>query len=398
MSSSSVIVGSLNRTTAEMVSISTSRSSVANEARARKLLLPNARARGMEDPAHVSVDSSNLVLNLLYSYIGIDEVSGMKPLLSKDSMAAMMQGMQMVYDRAGHTSNWHVGPDRTASGNPLRGNLDMARLRKKHRAKLAEAGRTSKRATPITEEHVCRNYRLLLLDGLAQQNDKRLWALHAAWVVGLHCGLRFDELSKLQATAVSFGQNIRITLPLRTKNSIDHKEYILDSWFCPLLDESHAMDPVMALCHWLTIRGTGAGHIFCSISASGRLDYTKPWDPKSFIEFMRERLHLLGEGSANLAHFSTHSIKRGAVQLYRKIGMTDQWIMRRINMHGEYAYLRYTAEFNDVAPQEVPQFSNVDAATNWAQIRADDDLNLEDALGDEEDDHGVLVDAIVSIN
>jgi hypothetical protein len=53
MSSSSVIVGSLNRTTAEMVSISTSRSSGANEARARKLLVPNARARGMEDPAYL---------------------------------------------------------------------------------------------------------------------------------------------------------------------------------------------------------------------------------------------------------------------------------------------------------------------------------------------------------
>jgi hypothetical protein len=78
---------------------------VVNEAPARKSLVPNTRARGMEDPAHMSADSSNLVFNLLYSYIEIDEVSGMKPLLSKDSMAAMMQGMQMAYDRAGHTSN-----------------------------------------------------------------------------------------------------------------------------------------------------------------------------------------------------------------------------------------------------------------------------------------------------
>jgi hypothetical protein len=94
------------------------------------------------------------------------------------------------------------------------------------------------------------------------------------------------------------------------------------------------MDLVMALCHWLTIHGSGAGHIFCTTSASGRLDNTKPWDPKSFIDFMRERLHLLGEGRANVAHFSSHSIKRGAVQLYRKNVMTDQWIMRRFKMHG----------------------------------------------------------------
>jgi hypothetical protein len=72
-------------------------------------------------------------------------------------------------------------------------NLDRARLRKEHRAKLAKARRTSKRATSITEEHVCRNYRLLLPDGLSQQNYKWLWALHAAWVVG--CIVAFDLIS-----------------------------------------------------------------------------------------------------------------------------------------------------------------------------------------------------------
>jgi hypothetical protein len=153
------------------------------------------------------------------------------------------------------------------------------------------------------------------------------------------------------------------------------------------------MDAISSLCHWLIIRGYGTGHIFCSISATGRADYTRPWDQKSFIEYMRERLHLVGERRANLAHFSTHSIKRGAVQLYRKIGMADRWIMRRINMVGEYAYMRYTAEFNDVAPQEVPQFASSQAARNfWALTLPEDDLTLEDALEDEEDDHGVRAD------
>jgi hypothetical protein len=157
----------------------------------------------------------------------------------------MIQGMQMLYDRAAHTSNWHVGPDGTATANPLRGNVDVARLRKKHRVKVAEAGRTSRRAMPITEEHVCKHFRLLLRDD--PQEHKRAWALHAAWVVGLHCGLRFDELSKLQFDSISLAQCVRITLPVRTKNSITHKTYDLDDWFCPDLDESHAVDAISAV-------------------------------------------------------------------------------------------------------------------------------------------------------
>jgi hypothetical protein len=46
----------------------------------------------------------------------------------KDSMAALIQGLQMMYDRAGHTSNWKVGSDGSASGNPLCGKVDIARV------------------------------------------------------------------------------------------------------------------------------------------------------------------------------------------------------------------------------------------------------------------------------
>jgi hypothetical protein len=79
--------------------------------------------------------------------------------------------------------------------------------------------------------------------------------------------------------------------------------------------------------------------------------------------------------------------------IYRKTGMADQWIMRRINMVGEYAYLRYTAEFSDVAPQEVPRFASSQAARKfWALTLPEDNRNLEDELEDEEDDHGVRAD------
>jgi hypothetical protein len=44
----------------------------------------------------------------------------------------------------------------------------------------------------------------------------------------------------------------------------------------------------------------------------------------------------------------------------------------------------YTEEFNDVAPQEVPQLANVDAARSCAQTSPD--ITIDDALDDEEDD------------
>jgi hypothetical protein len=57
---------------------------------------------------------------------------------------------------------------------------------------------------------------------------------------------------------------------------------------------------------------------------------------------MRERLRKIGQRTYVVARFSGHSIKRVSVQLYRKVGMSDVWIMQRINMTGEGAYTRYT--------------------------------------------------------
>jgi hypothetical protein len=382
----------IRRSTAEMVGVSASRASAANERRAKSLLETRAGLMGTNDPDEVSEQSSNFVLNILYSYVKLDHPDGAK-LLGKDSMGAMIQGLQMCYDNAGHTSNWQVGPDGSATGNPLRGNIDVSRLRKAHRAKLAEIGRTSKRATPITEEHVCKHF-AMIVDSIPASYDTpngeadacldiRPWALHAIWVIGLHCGLRYDELSKLQLEGTSFGEQIRITLPFRTKNSLSFKEYEFVDWPTPELASCHGMDPTLALCLWLKQRGDEKGHLFCNIASSGRLEHNKPWDSKKFIDYMRSRLHLVGEGHANVAIFSSHSIKRGSVQLYRKIGMSDQWIMRRIKMVGEFVYLRYTGAFNDAAPQDLPEFANVSAAISWA---AGVSNILSDALDTEEYD------------
>jgi hypothetical protein len=106
-----------------------SRASAANERREKFLLETLAGLMGANDPVDVSEQSSNFVLNILFSHVKKDHPDGAK-LLGKDSIGAMIQGLQMCYDNTGHTSNWRVGPDGSATGNPLRGNVDVSRLRK----------------------------------------------------------------------------------------------------------------------------------------------------------------------------------------------------------------------------------------------------------------------------
>jgi hypothetical protein len=59
------------RSTAEMVTISTSRASAANERRARKHLDRMAQEHGTRDPEEVTAASSNFVLNIRFSHMGM---------------------------------------------------------------------------------------------------------------------------------------------------------------------------------------------------------------------------------------------------------------------------------------------------------------------------------------
>jgi hypothetical protein len=379
------------RRPADMFSVATGRSSDANERRAAKILEIVAIQNGMKDPKEVTSKSSDLVLTILFDHVRMDSTDGSR-ILGKDSMGALIQGLQRVYDKAGHESQWTVLPNGTATGNPTRGNIHLSRLRRAHRSKLAEFGRTTCRAMPLTEEHVADHYKLIASeisadydhpDGPRSEDyDLRRWALHAIWVVGLHCGLRFDELVKLEMKGISLGRQCCMTLAVKTKNSDKFKIYQFAAWPNATLEASHAMDPNLALISWLKHRGLGPGFVFCDVH-QGRVGHSKKWDHKTFTEYMRDRLRKIGQGSDVAARFSGHSIKRGAVQLYRKIGMSDMWIMQRINMIGEGAYTRYTEMFNDAAPVSVPNFSNVAAAVKWA---TDARKGLGEILDDEEDD------------
>lgn len=67
----------------------------------------------------------------------------------------------------------------------------------------------------------------------------------------------------------------------------------------------------------------------------------------------------IGVGRRDVVMYSGHSIKRGAVQLYRSLSVRDEQVMEIIQMKGPHAYSNYTASYNDCAPLDLPRFSCV---------------------------------------
>ena len=72
-----------------------------------------------------------------------------------------------------------------------------------------------------------------------------------------------------------------------------------------------------------------AGKYFVRFMPLPALTATRPRNHKSFVSHMRSRLVMVGQESDVASHIP-ETIKLGSVQLYRKIGMHDVWIMKRI--------------------------------------------------------------------
>ena len=127
------------------------------------------------------------------------------------------------------------------------------------------------------------------------------------------------------------------------------------------LRSSVFMDPKVALLSWFTVRGATEGYVFCDArrSKSGIciIYPSKPLISDRFTKIMRQRISCIVIGSAG---YSGHSIKRGSVQLYRSLGLKDEYIMKKVQMVGTNAYLRYCEAFNDCAPEELPRFAGVE--------------------------------------
>jgi len=295
-------------------------------------------------------------MNLLAQYCRFGKPDALK----NDAMGSLIQGLRILYEEKGHIESWSIRDGR-ASGNPLIGNRDIAKLRRAHRIHLGHLGIVSMSARPLTVALVCDHAAKYWYRG----NDEDV-LLHAIFVVGLNLGLRFDEVSNLELKYVSVTSN-SITLRTSTgvKNQTSQRSYLLEDWPGDTkLRGSIFMDPKVALLSWLTIRGGSDGFVFCDVRMSTqgicKLDPSKPLSSDRFSKLMRSRLTSIGIGKGDVSMYSGHSIKRGAVQLYRSLGLKDEYIMKKVQMVGANAYLRYCEAFNDCAPEELPRFSGVE--------------------------------------
>lgn len=345
----------------ELLTSALSEASKQNIRSSKKILENYAHAKQHEDPIKVCSTSSNFILSLLADYCKF----GTKESLGIDAMNALIQGLRHVYSENGHTQAWSISTDGIATGNPLINNPDVDSLRKAHRVHLARYGSVPLKARPITVGIVCDHAEKFWFgSNYGKMIDIRDIQLHAIFLLGLNLGLRYDEISKLQLQRVSVNsEGIVITLVEAIKNSTVQRDYRLRDWEGDeSLRSSIYMDPNTALLSWLNVRGSNHGPLFCDYSLSNAgvtLNPTKRLSSKKFIDWMRDRLKLIGIGDEDAKMYSGHSLKRGAVQLYRSLGYRDEMIMQIIQMTGHHAYANYCAAYNDCAPQELPRFTSV---------------------------------------
>lgn len=133
------------------------------------------------------------------------------------------------------------------------------------------------------------------------------------------------------------------------------------------------MDPGVALLRWILVRGDEAGSLFPElVSIRGekvRVDCSRPFSRKAFTALLHSRLRAIGIAETLIATFTSHCMKRGCVQVLRKLGLSDAEIMKRVFMTGIKAYLNYSEIFNNFHSQGVPQYGNANAALFDSALR-----------------------------
>ena len=353
-----------------LVSVARSVSSAKNTKRAAPLLKEFASKLNMNDPQSVSPGTSKMVLNFIYTYCK----TGTDSPLSIDSFNALVQGLRNVYNANGHRGYWRVDSrDHTASGNPLEGNDDLAKLRISHKVYLSRLGRSKKRARALPIALVC-EHALRFWFCCGNSIDNRDVLIHAVLLLGLNFGLRHDEVNKMKIENVSVMPgmdgtgSILLFIPVSIKNSTKGREYIVRNWpGNSKLRNSIITDPFVALLSWMKLRGNRPGYLFCHVNKKNMMDVNRQWSTHDFTTFFRLRLRMCGVGAGVVDLYSAHSLKRGCVQLYRSLGLRDENIMEIIQMTGPNAYTNYCAAYNDCAPSSLPRFNNYEDFIKHAQ-------------------------------
>ncbi len=130
----------------------------------------------------------------------------------------------------------------------LTNNLDITLLRRAHRVILAKHGGMGIKARPITVAIVCSHAEMFWFGGEKPANLCDI-ELHCILVLGMHLGLRFDEISKLKVEHISTdGLDTSLTIRTTIKNSTEERIYTLREWPGNTeLRKSPYMDPFIAL-------------------------------------------------------------------------------------------------------------------------------------------------------
>lgn len=121
------------------------------------------------------------------------------------------------------------------------------------------------------------------------------------------------------------------------------------------------MDLFVALLTWMTVRGPTDGYIFCEVVKTReicKINPDRPLNSSRFTTLLRDRVAHLGIGSQDCIMYTGHSLKVGAIQLYRALGLRDKYIMQKVQMSGSRAYDNYCAAYNDCCPADQPRFIN----------------------------------------
>ncbi len=345
-----------------------SKSTLENAKRAKKLLLAYAVKHSAPDPFQVNSNSSTLILNLLTEYCKMNSPD-LTSVLRNNSMGCMIQGLRLVYEEYGHLEAWrNDNRDGSAQGNPLTMNPEIAALRRAHRVILAQRGIQTLRANPITPTHICDHAEYYWYGGLhlnGDEPDARDVQLHAIMVLGLNMGMRFDEVQKLSLdhlTILSDGTTLEITESI--KNSTETRTYKIRDWpGNSALRYSVLMDPFVALQSWLMIRGTSPGPIFCDLQKTKDGYIINPsisLSASKYKDFLQFRMTNIGIGRLTAKKYTGHSLKRGSVQLYRSLNLRDEQVMEIVQMKGFHAYSNYCSSYNDCSPEDLPRFCSAE--------------------------------------
>lgn len=252
--------------TSVLLDVANSKSTKKNIRMATRLLDVYARRHSVRDPTEVNAKPSDVIINLLSEYCGLEEDAA--NVLSNSTMLSIAQGLRFVYKLSGHDATWHPLSDGSATGNPLVGNPRIDELYRIHRVRLSKLGVVVKKKQPLTASQICHHAELFWFGSDITRStlgiDPRDIELLAVLVLGISLGLRSDEVAKLDVEQVSVdGRKVTLNITESIKNSTRQRIYTVREWpGNTALRHSVYMDPFVAFLTWLIERGISPGPVF----------------------------------------------------------------------------------------------------------------------------------------